>query len=685
MAKSPKNKKQPRRTPKKDSTATESKSSIPSKRIVSALLMVFCFLLYGNTLFHDYTQDDAIVITDNMYTKEGIKGIPGILKYDTFKGFFKVEGKDKLVSGGRYRPFTLIMFAIEWQLFKKKKKTATGQIAKDEKGDIIYEGNPFVGHFVNILLYGLTTILVYLLILNLLGSGRSDLRAFTVALIAALIFAAHPLHTEAVANIKGRDEILTLLGALAAAYYSLMAYYKKNNALEVLVFICFFIALMSKENAITFLGVVPLMYWFFTDAKFVKIAMKTLPFFGAAVVFLFIRFSILGADLGDTSNELMNNPFIKVVGNQYVDFSFSEKMATIIFTLGKYLQLLFFPHPLTHDYYPRHVEIMSFGNIKVILSLIAYLAMTIYAIIGLKKKDPISFGIIFFLMTTSIISNIVFPVGTNMSERFMFMPSVGFTFILGILGWRLAKKLNNQKSKIRLSELTAVLGITVFITLAFGIKTVARNMAWKDNYTLFTTDIETSQNSAKLRNAVGGEMIAQSSAPENKNKETEMLRTAQVHLQEAIKIHPNYKAAYLLLGNSSNYLKDYEKSIQYYNRVLAIDANDQNGFNNLGITYRDAGKFFGEKRDYAKAEKYLNKALEMRGDEYEILRLLGVLNGTRGNHPVAIQYFQKALAQEPKNAQALFNLSAAYQYGGDAENAQRYLQQARAIDPNIGK
>jgi len=109
-------------------------SLIPSGKIVSALLMIFCFLLYGNTLNHDYTQDDAIVIYDNMYTTQGISGIPGILKYDTFKGFFKVEGKDKLVSGGRYRPFTLIMFALEWQLFKKQKLTETGQVAKDANG-----------------------------------------------------------------------------------------------------------------------------------------------------------------------------------------------------------------------------------------------------------------------------------------------------------------------------------------------------------------------------------------------------------------------------------------------------------------------------------------------------------------------------------------------------------------------
>jgi len=133
-----------------------------------------------------------------MYTTQGISGIPGILKYDTFKGFFKVEGKDKLVSGGRYRPFTLIMFALEWQLFKKQKLTETGQVAKDANG-----------------------------------------------------------------------------GALSAAYYSLMAFYKKSNSLEIAVFVCFFIALMSKENAITFLGVVPLMYWFFTDAKIGTIVKKS--------------------------------------------------------------------------------------------------------------------------------------------------------------------------------------------------------------------------------------------------------------------------------------------------------------------------------------------------------------------------------------------------------------------------
>ena len=104
------------------------------------LIMAFSFLIYANTLSHDYTQDDAIVIYDNMFTTQGVAGIPGILKYDTFYGFFKKEGKANLVAGGRYRPLTLVMYALEVQLFSKKKKDKDGKTVfdpMDEKGSNI--------------------------------------------------------------------------------------------------------------------------------------------------------------------------------------------------------------------------------------------------------------------------------------------------------------------------------------------------------------------------------------------------------------------------------------------------------------------------------------------------------------------------------------------------------------------
>ncbi|HHS95296.1 MAG TPA: tetratricopeptide repeat protein, partial [Phaeodactylibacter sp.] len=421
------------------------------------LLLLFGFLLYANTLPFDYTQDDAIVIYDNMYTRQGIKGFEGLLKYDTFKGFFKVEGKDKLVSGGRYRPFTPLMFAIEWQLFKTPKKDEQGNILKDENGNTIYVGSPWIGHLINALLYGLTGLLLYLLLLQVLRPRYGDDFAYFVAFLSAAIFLAHPIHTEAVANIKGRDEIMTLLGSLAAWYYTWRAYTEKKSLYLLAAALLFFIALLSKENAITFLAVIPLALYFFSKAKIGDIIRHTFPLLAVAILFLIIRASVLGWSIGPPSMELMNNPFLKLVDNHWVPFSGAEKMATILFTLGYYIKLLVFPHPLTHDYYPRHIDIMHFGDWQVILSLLLYIGLGIYALYAWRKKDIIAFGVLYFFITISIISNIVFPVGTNMSERFMFMPSVGFSLMMAVLAWRWASKKQFASMKIVLAVLAVYL------------------------------------------------------------------------------------------------------------------------------------------------------------------------------------------------------------------------------------
>ena len=357
-------------------------------RKVKIGLFLFGFLLYANTLSHDYVMDDAIVITDNMYTQEGFSGIPGILTKDTFYGFFKEEGKSNLVLGGRYRPFTLIMFAIE---------------------NGIFGNTPFIGHLINVLLYAFTGVLLYLIFLRLMKSQKSEPFRALVPLIAAAIFIAHPLHTEAVANIKGRDEIMALIGALGALYYMLRAYDTKIFKYLILALVSFFIGLMSKENTITFLAVIPLVFWYFTKAPKSYALKQAAWLLIPTLLFLIIRSSVLDLNFGAEPMELMNNPFVKISGNSYIPFSSAERFATILFTLGLYLKLLFFPHPLTHDYYPRHIDIMSFSDWQVIISLIAYLVMFYFAISGLKKKSIWSFSSIFFIATLSIVSNIVFP------------------------------------------------------------------------------------------------------------------------------------------------------------------------------------------------------------------------------------------------------------------------------------
>lgn len=622
-------------------------------------LFVLSILLYVNTFSHEYAQDDAIVIYDNMFTSDGVQGIPGILQNDTFYGFFKEEGKANLVAGGRYRPFTLILFALEVQLFGL---------------------SPTVGHLMNALYYALTVVLLYLVVFQIVAVNTANPKAYFIALVTALIFAAHPIHTEVVANIKGRDEIFTLLGSLLALYCSFRAMKTKQIVWHLLAGISFFMALMSKENAITFLAIVPLTYFFFTKTEVLDWIKSTIPFIVAAALFLFIRTQILGFSLGDTSMELMNNPFLKIENGVYVDFTFSEKMATILFAMGKYLQLLCFPITLTHDYYPRQIDLMQWTDWRVLLSLLVYLGLTVYALVGLLKKNPLSYAILFFLITFSIVSNILFPVGTHMSERFMFMPSVGFCMAITLLLWN--QFLVGKQTR----NLNLAMGLVLVVVFAFSIRTIVRNSVWKDNYTLFTHDIENSPNSAKLRNAVGGELITQSVKQKDLSdtQKTAMQREAVGHLLEAIKLHPNYKNSYLLLGNAHNYLKEYEQAIQYYQRALSIDPSYNEADNNLGITYRDAGRYYGEQKgDLPRAIQYLEQAYAYRPDEYETVRLLGVAYGIQGNSAKAIEYFKKGIELNPEDADAFFNLGTAWFNAGDAEKANFYHQKALELDPEV--
>lgn len=635
-------------------------------RLHAGLLFAFAFLLYANTLGNGYAQDDAIVITDNMFTTQGVRGIPGILRYDTFYGFFKEEGKANLVSGGRYRPFSLVTFALEVSLF--------GQ-------------NPLVSHLINALFYGLTAVVLYFLLLQWFQPERKD-RAYGyfVALVATAIFTAHPLHTEAVANIKGRDEILALLGSLLAVLLVFRAYRRKQAIWLPVAGLSFLLALFSKENAITFLAVTPLALLFFTRADAGAIVRAMLPLVAATVLFLFVRGSILGWQLGEPTMEMMNNPFVKVEGNKYVPFTGAEKLATITYTMGKYLQLLVAPLHLTHDYYPRHIGIMHWSDPLVILSLLVYLFLIGYAVWGWKRRDPVSFGILYFLATVSIVSNLVFPVGTNMSERLVYMPSVGYALVAAVLLYRLGRLVSSQRTEMTARRLAPGLAVAVILVLLYGGRTVARNPAWKSDFTLFSTDIAVSANSAKLRNALGGELITQSLKEKDEAVKKRMLTEAVGHLQQAIRIHPNYKNAYLLLGNAHYYLQEWDQAITYYRQALSLDSAYEEARGNLAITYRDAGRYFGEQLgDLPKAIQYLEQAYALRSDDYETARLLGVAYGIGGDTAKAIQYFSRAVELEPDSADALYNLGSAYYQAGQPERGRELHEKALQLDPEVAK
>lgn len=618
-------------------------------RTLRVIIFMFGFLLYANTLSYDFTQDDAIVIYDNMYTTQGIKGIPGILEYDTFYGFFKEAGKANLVAGGRYRPFSLIVFAVLYEFFGN---------------------NPFGFHLFTVLLFSITCVVLFNVLNRLFSRRFKSSQALINAFISAVLFTGHPIHTEAVANIKGVDEILALLGSLLTLCF-LIKYKEAKKLKDVLAAITvFLLALLSKENAITFLAVIPLCFFVFYDEKPSTGIYRIWPLILSVAIFFMLRTKAIGLAFGNEPMELMNNPFLKLSGNQYIAFTTGEKFATILFTLGLYVKLLFIPHPLTHDYYPRHIDIMSFGDIGVILSGLIYLAMLVFVFKKIKEHNLYAFGILYYLITISIVTNIVFPIGTNMSERFLFMPSVGFCIFAGYGIHQLASRFFNKNPKSL--NYNAALAITGIICLLYSFKTFTRNTVWKDNYTLFITDVLTSVNSAKLQNSAGGELIAKAGKTKGTAEKTRLINEAIGHLEKAISIHPTYHNAYLLLGNAYFLSEKYDEAIKQYDKCLALYPNNKDALTNLHLAYREAGKYFGEKKgDLKTALEYLNKAYELNPQDYDTNRLLGVANGISGQHQKALEYFVRAAEINPVS-EAFNNLSHAYYNAGDKVNGDKY-------------
>jgi protein O-mannosyl-transferase len=623
-------------------------------RLQSLILFGFALLLYANTLTHGFVLDDDIVIKENMFTKQGVSGIPGILSKDTFFGYFKVEGKETLVSGGRYRPLTLVLFALVFQLFG---------------------ANTFVFHLLTVALFGATVVVLYRTLLALL-SPRGGAYAALMAFLTSALFAAHPIHTEVVANIKGCDEIVTLLCSLAALWATFRAFDTGKSSFSLLAAVLFFLACLSKENAATFVVVAPLALWFFRSAEAGAIVRHSAPLWGAFLLFFILRGSILHWKFGAAPMELMNNPFLKISGANWVAASAGEKMATILYTLGKYVLLLIFPHPLTHDYYPKAIPLMDFGSPMVLLSLALYGFLAWYAFSGISKKDPVRFGILFYLLTLSIVSNFVFPIGTNMGERFAFMPSVGFCLIVasGLTALWKGDKGNNT---------LAVLGVVLAL---FSLKTLTRNPAWSSNQNLFFTDVAVSGNSAKIRNACGGYLFEQATKEKDPAQVKSYCEQALVHLDKAVEIYRNYKDSYLARGGCHFLLKNYPEAIANYRAVLQISPEDAKGREMLAVSLREGGKSLGEaKGDAAGALRLLTEAWQINPKDSETARLLGVANGIQGKHADAITWFGKAVELAPDNASYLFDLGTAYFMSGDAVKGAQYREMAIQKDPKLKK
>jgi hypothetical protein len=322
----------------------------------------------------------------------------------------------------------------------------------------------------------------------------------------------------------------------------------------------------------------------------------------------------------DMAADPLNDPFLKWENDKWVPFTTVERMATIAFVSWKYLQLLVFPFPLTHDYYPFVIEVRSFSSAMDWLGAIAMLGLLVGGLWSLRKRTPIGFSILFYLITISVALNIFFPIGTFMAERFLFTPSVGFC--LGVV--MLAMLWKHQ-----LARNTYAVAVPAAVIIAlFAVMTVVRNGDWKDNLTLHESALHTSERSVKLQNDYGTIKLSEALSKTDSVERKALIDTAFLHLEKAVKAHQTYYDAMLAFGAASYYKGEFEYAVFAYKRAFTLFPEDTKS--GMGLYYALQGFAFDQagKKNYDKAIEALQQAQAMAPDstlakrilEYESLR-----------------------------------------------------------------
>ncbi len=589
------------------------------------ILFVLPFALYGMSLGFEYVLDDKIVITDNDFTKKGFSGIWDILTTDSFEGYF---GEQKtILAGGRYRPLSIITFAIEYQIFGL---------------------NPVAGHFFNILLYALSALLLFRVLLQLFPPLETSRWYLSLPFVASLLFVLHPVHTEVVANIKGRDEILALLFAFGALYFILK--HLKNNSIPMLLGACIslLLGILAKENALTWLFIIPLSLYYFTKASWGQIAKITGALLLTVLLYFLIRYNALGYILytGKESTDIMNNPFYGLDPG--------KRAATIMYTLGLYIKLLLYPHPLTHDYYPFQIPIIDFQDWRALLSVLVNLSLLIYALLGIRKKSIPSYAILFYFASLSIVSNIFVNVGTTMNERFIYMPSVGLCIILAyfIARW-LPARLNEKPNEVNIISV----GLLSVLCFAYVAKTLIRVPDWRNALTLNSAAVRFSPNSARANCFMGVAIFEDYKIETDANRKKQMLDDVSYYIDRALELYPAYGSALTMYSGvlAEHYKLDYD-----LDKLLA-------GFTEV-LRYRTRTDF---------TDEYIQYLIDQNREPNKLASFLYVvgyninLNG-RSDSKTALHYLNFAYQVNPNDQNTIKAIVQCYQNLGNASAAQQY-------------
>ena len=618
-------------------------------------VFVIVFLVYANTLQSPFTFDDQ-QIADNYF----------ITHFDlSWEGLKKVAS----LSPNKRRVLPNISFALNYYL----------------------DGSNVWGyHLVNIIIHITVAFVFYLLASTTLAlpvNAKRLQRTGEVAFMAALIWAVHPLQTNAVTYIVQRMTSMATLFFLL----SLLCYVKgrihnqfdlKKTALFSAATLFGIMALLSKENS----GMLPVVilgyeFFFLRQPQTTLLNRKKVLFFcgGGLIVFLVICWIFLGSD-----------PLASLLGGySRRDFTVGQRLLTETRVIFHYLTLLVLPLPsrlnLAYDY---QLSTGFFSPPQTLLAIIGLITL-VGLVFSFYKRDRLMGFAIFWFLVNLIIESSVISLELIFEHR-MYMPSM--FLVLALVAW------GYKMIPLRINSVRVVI---IALLATFSFFTWQRNAVWQNEINLWTDVINKSPGLVRAYVNLG-----------NAYGKIGMNKEAESYLLKAIGIDPNDEYPYLNLATSLEKQHKYAEAIKIYKKAQTLKNLDPPKLHsNLSVAYLKTGDFdsaiehasksmklypyrynpyatlgiaYFKIQAYQQAEQIFQQAIKIFPEKGALYIGLGSVYENQNKLSQAVTFFNKALTKKDTNkAKAYNNLGIVYWRMGDFPQSVTAAQKAIVLDPEL--
>jgi len=497
-------------------------------RAALAILFLLACVPYLNTLANKFVYDDGFQVVGNPYA-HSFKYLPRVFT-TTVWSYRGAEG-----ASNYYRPMMTLGYLLTYKI---------AGLA------------PFAFHVVNILLNALVVWLVYAVLRELTGDR--------VALIAAALFALHPIHTEPVAWIAAVTDLELAVFYLATFLLLLKLPQAKNRPLAV-VTMCgsFVLALLSKEQAMTLPVLALLFEHFYRDDRLTTTRTEKLARYGPLWI-------VAGAYLA--IRVIAMRGLAKVVMRP--NLSARETVLSAVALLGKYLGKLVWPARLS-PYYTFEPS-ARLGDGRVLFGVAALVASLLLFALLWQRARPLSLAFVWIFLPLAPVLNARWMPSSAFGERYLYLPSLGFCWLVAgcaVLLWHHGLRGAPPTAARVVPVLLAILG------LLYGAKTIVRNRDWRNDETLYQTTLATDGDASLIRANLGSVAFDRGDSEEAERDWLDALATApnNVHALDSM----------AMLRRSQN---RYAESLDYSAGALKFKPVDTFAHVNLGVTLAALGR-----------------------------------------------------------------------------------------------